>query len=210
MRTRDRFLPFVLLALALAVPAGASAQDKAQSAQGKPKSDQSSGQEKNPYVERFEQLDRNKDGYVSLAEWPLDPARFQRVDRNKDGRLSRTELLTPNTLRNDPRDLRFHELDTNQDGRLSRTEQRQGGADLGQMDRDRDGFVTRPEYGVQAGNGQNAWDSRATVQDQIQFRTLDRNRDNRLTFLEWTGDPTRFTHLDRNRDSVISPSEWPR
>ncbi|RPH55636.1 hypothetical protein EHM82_04940 [bacterium] len=203
MRTRDRFLPLFLLSLALALPAGASGQDK-------PESGQSSGKEKDPYVERFKQLDHDGDGYVSLAEWPLDPPRFERVDRNKDGRLSRTELLTPNTLRDDRRDEQFHELDTNQDGRLSRTEQRQGGADLGPLDRDRDGYVTRPEYGIRTGNGENTWSSRATRGDQLRFRNLDRNRDNRLTILEWTGDATRFIHLDRNRDGVISPSEWPR
>lgn len=207
MRTRDRFLPLFLLSLALAVPVGASAQDKAQSAQGKPGSSQSSGKEKNPYVERFEQLDRNKDGYVSLAEWPLDPPRFERVDRNKDGRLSRSELLTPNVLRNDRRDEQFQELDTNRDGRLSRTEQRQGGRGLGQMDRNRDGYVTRREYGVQE---ENIWSSRATVRTQRLFRDLDRNRDNRLNRQEWTGDEGRFTRLDRNRDGVLSPNEWPQ
>lgn len=211
MRTRDRFLPLFLLALALAVPAGASAQDKAPSAQGKPGSNQSSEKEKkNPYVERFKQLDRNGDGYVSLSEWPLDPASFERVDRNQDGRLSRSELLTPNVLRDDRRNEQFQELDTNRDGRLSRTEQRQGGAGLGRLDRNRDGYITRPEYGVQAGNGENTWSSRSTVRDQRLFRDLDRNRDNRLNLLEWTGDTTRFIQIDRNRDGLISPNEWPR
>jgi Ca2+-binding EF-hand superfamily protein len=208
MRTRDRFLPLFLLALALAVPAGASTQDKAQSPQGKPGSNQGGEEEKkNPYVERFRQLDRNGDGYVSLAEWPLDPPSFERVDRNKDGRLSRSELLTPNVLRNDRRDEQFQELDTNHDGRLSRTEQRQGGRGLGQMDRNRDGYVTRREYGVQA---EDVWSSRATVRTQRLFRDLDRNRDNRLNRQEWTGDEGRFTRLDRNRDGVLSPNEWPQ
>ncbi|HYO12217.1 MAG TPA: EF-hand domain-containing protein [Thermoanaerobaculia bacterium] len=210
MRTRDRWLPLVLLSLALALPAGASAQDKAQSSPEKPRSDRSGGNEKNPYAERFKQLDRNGDGYVSPAEWPLDPPSFERVDRNKDGRLSRTELLTPNVLRNDRRDEQFQELDTNRDGRLSRVEQRQGGTGLGRLDRNRDGYVTRPEYGARTDNGENTWSSRSTVRTLRLFRDLDRNRDNRLNRVEWTGDETRFTRLDRNRDGVISPNEWPQ
>src|SRR5688572_30170888 len=101
MRNRDRFIPLFLLSLTLAA-AGVSAQDKAQKPQGK------KAPEKNPYVERFKQLDRNGDGFVALAEWPLDRASFERVDRDKDGRLSRGELLTPNRLRDDLREEQFH------------------------------------------------------------------------------------------------------
>ncbi len=56
MQHRHRFFPIFLIALTLAVPAGATAQDKPAP--------------KNPYVERFKELDRNRDGYVSLTEWP--------------------------------------------------------------------------------------------------------------------------------------------
>ncbi|MFP5285315.1 MAG: hypothetical protein ACLGI9_06230, partial [Thermoanaerobaculia bacterium] len=160
----------------------------------------------NPYVKRFQQLDRNRDNFVTLSEWPLEPASFHRVDRNQDGRLSRTELLTPNVLRRDRRNEQFQEMDTNRDGLLSRTERRRRGTDLERLDRNRDGLVTRPEYG----NLENTWNARATPEDQRRFRTIDRNRDNLLSRLEWTGDPTRFLHLDRNQDGVISPNEWPR
>jgi Ca2+-binding EF-hand superfamily protein len=199
MSSRDRFLPVFLLALAFAAPAVASAQEKNQKQTAK-------GEDDNPYLKRFQQLDSNRDGFVSLPEWPLEPASFHRVDRNQDGRLSRTELLTPNVLRRDRRDEQFHELDTNRDGRLSRTERQPQGTILDRLDRDRDGFVTRPEYGTL----ENTWSSRATPEDQLRFRNIDRNRDNLLSRLEWTGDPTRFLHLDRNQDGVISPNEWPR
>ncbi|HEY9421381.1 MAG TPA: hypothetical protein VIW92_08205, partial [Thermoanaerobaculia bacterium] len=111
MRNRDRFLPVFLLSLALAAPAGAGAQDKAEKAAPAKET------RPTPYEERFQQLDRDKDNYVSAAEWPLDRAKFDLVDRNKDGRLSRSELLTPNVVRdNDELNERLRQADTNRDG----------------------------------------------------------------------------------------------
>jgi Ca2+-binding EF-hand superfamily protein len=197
MQHRDRFFPFFLIALALAAPAGASAQDKAAKAQDKPKP-----APKNPYVERFKELDRNRDGYVSLTEWPLEPASFHVVDRDQDGRLSRNELLTPNVLREAPPEVQFRRLDTDRDGRLSRSERQRDGFD--RLDRNKDGYITLPQY------RQETWSPHATVQDEIRFRNLDRNHDNRLNRTEWTGSSLLFNHLDRDRDGALSPSEWPK
>jgi hypothetical protein len=41
---------------------------------------------------RFDRLDRNDDGRISLEEWPGRRAAFERLDRNDDGFLSRDEL----------------------------------------------------------------------------------------------------------------------
>jgi hypothetical protein len=195
MQHRDRFFPIFLITLALAAPAGA--QNKA------PKAPQAQGQPapKNPYVERFKELDRNRDGYVSPAEWPLETASFHIVDRDQDGRLSREELLTPNVLREAPPEVQFQRLDINRDGRLSRSERQRDGFD--RLDRNQGGYITLPRYRA------DTWSPRATVQDEIRFRNLDRNRDNRLERTEWTGQSLFFNHLDRNRDGVLSPSEWP-
>lgn len=192
MRNRDRFLPVFLLSLALAVPAGASAQDKAQKAPPAPAKEK----RPNPYEERFQQLDRDKDNYVSPAEWPLDRAKFDLVDRNKDGRLSRSELLTPNVVPDDDAlNERLRQADTNRDGFLSPAERQRAAAANAAANRAR----------VQ----ENTWNPRATYQDQRSFQNLDRDRDNRLDRRELRG-TGRFERLDRNRDGVVSPYEWPR
>ena len=194
MQHRDRFFPIFLIALALAAPAGISAQSKA------PKQDKPAP--KNPYVERFKELDRNRDGFVSPAEWPLEQASFHVVDRNQDGRLSPGELLTPNVLREAPPEVRFQNLDINRDGRLSRSERQRDGFD--RLDRNKEGYITLPQY------REDTWSPHATVQDEIRFRNLDRDRNHRVNRTEWTGPAFTFNHLDRNRDGVLSPNEWPR
>jgi Ca2+-binding EF-hand superfamily protein len=186
MRNRDRFAPVLLLSLALAGAAGA--QEKAPQRQA-PKQEPA-----NPCQERFQQLDRDKDGFVSPAEWPLDRAKFDVVDRNKDGRLNRTELLTPNVVRDDDVQARLRQFDTDKDGRLSPSERQREAADHQARLRQR----------------QNTWSPRASLPDQRRFQDLDRNRDNRLTRTEVTGAGASFDRLDRNGDGVLSPNEWPR
>ena len=201
MQHRDRFSPVFLIVLALAAPAGVSAQSKAPKAQDKtPKQDKPAP--KNPYVERFKELDRNRDGYVSPTEWPLEQASFHVVDRNQDGRLSPGELLTPNVLRETPPEARFQKLDINRDGRLSRSERQHDGFD--RLDRNKDGYITLPQY------REDTWSPHATVQDEIRFRNLDRDRNNRVNRTEWSGPAFTFNHLDRNQDGVLSPNEWPQ
>src|ERR1043165_4290647 len=44
-----------------------------------------------PDHRRFEDLDRNRDGRISLSEWPGGRESFDRADRNRDGVISREE-----------------------------------------------------------------------------------------------------------------------
>jgi hypothetical protein len=180
MRRSALFLPPLLIASLLFL--AASAPPKAAKPKGNPKTEA-----KNPYLERFKQLDRNGDGYVTLDEWPLDPASFQIVDRNHDGRLSPGELLQPSILRDQPEPFQLPRLETNPQPPGNHTAQGAG--------------IRDP---------QSLWSYRATPQDQIRFQLLDRNHDNRLSRSEWTGSSITFDRLDINRDGVITPNEWPR
>jgi hypothetical protein len=183
MRRSALYLPLVLLSsLALA----ASAPPKASKTQDKPQSNRTA-ETKNPYVERFKQLDRDGDGYVSLTEWPLDPASFRLVDRDHDGRLSRSELLEPSAPRDRPEPYQLPRLEFNPEGPRNQTAQGAG--------------IRSPE---------SLWSARATPRDQIRFELLDRNHDNRLSRAEWTGLSAAFNRLDINRDGAITPNEWPR
>ena len=137
-----------------------------------------------PYLERFQELDQNEDGYVTPDEWPLDADSFAKVDRNEDGRLGKAELLTPNTLRRDPWDRRFHPPAPPRPEVESRVPARQD-----------------PE---------SFWGPHATVQDQRFLRNLDRDRDNRLGRREWTGSAVQFHLLDIDGDGVLSPQELSR
>jgi Ca2+-binding EF-hand superfamily protein len=48
-----------------------------------------------PRIPSFEQLDRNKDGFIAISESAALPglsATFERADRNRDGRLDKVEF----------------------------------------------------------------------------------------------------------------------
>jgi len=46
-----------------------------------------------PVSDRFLGLDRNRDGVLTLVEWPGSTDIFSRLDRNRDGLVTRTEFL---------------------------------------------------------------------------------------------------------------------
>jgi EF hand len=211
MHSLSRSFPALLLSLVLGLPAASAPSQPPgqQEARPKPAPPVTQKQEKapDPYAERFQQLDRDRDGYVTLAEWPLDAESFAVVDRDKDGRLSRGELLTPNTLRRDRQEKRFRQLDTDGDGALSPAERRRDRT-LDRLDSNRDGYVSRQEAG--RGDPENVWNPRTAPRTQQFFRDNDRNSDNRLGILEWTGPAARFHRLDMNRDGFLSPQELSR
>ena len=69
---------------------------------------------------RFDELDRNRDGHVTIEEWGTDAQGFQALDRDRSGLLSRDEVDGADDA---PADL-FGSLDANRDGRVTRDEWR--------------------------------------------------------------------------------------
>jgi Ca2+-binding EF-hand superfamily protein len=110
-------------------------------------------QVKQAWEKRFQDLDKNRDGQVSLEEYLAffgaeHPQRrqfleyeFRKYDRNGDGFITHEEHWAPVSLEDE-----FRALDKNQDGRISLDEFLQGEKLFRQLDRNHDGVITLEEY----------------------------------------------------------------
>lgn len=119
-----KFLPLTI-ALALSVPVLASAQE---------------GNSQMMSREHFDQLDTNKDGVVSRAEYQqFMEGAFTKLDTDGNGMLSKEEagaVLTPE---------QFNNVDADKNGQLSRKEfMTQVMADFDRHDRNGDGQLQHP------------------------------------------------------------------
>ena len=99
------------------------------------------------FEDRFDRLDRNDDGILSLAEWPGRRDVFERLDTDDNGVLTRQELEDGHSGGNlSRRERAFRRMDLDNDGRLSRSEWR-GDLDLfTRLDWNRDAFVSLDEF----------------------------------------------------------------
>jgi Ca2+-binding EF-hand superfamily protein len=102
-------------------------------------------------VGRFRNMDADRDGVVTRAEWRGSAQAFRNNDRNGDGVLSGAEVRNPEegeTIER-PASGQFAELDVNQDRRISREEWRGSRRSFNALDANGDGVLTRREL---AGN----------------------------------------------------------
>jgi hypothetical protein len=118
-------------------------------------------QVKKSWEKRFQDLDGNRDGKVSLEEYLAffkadHPLRrqfleyeFRKYDRNGDGFITREEHWAPVSLADE-----FRGLDKNQDGRIGPDEFLQGEKLFRQLDRNHDGSITWDEYSNAYGHRQ--------------------------------------------------------
>ena len=143
-------------------------------------------------IERFRLLDRDNDGRLSRAEWRPGAELFARVDRNRNNFVSAAEF----TGEEDSREDRFAALDTNRDGVVRPDEWRSSAAVFDALDANRDGALTRAEaVGTEGGtrdefrsvdvNGDGSIARAEWPWNTAAFDRLDTNRDGRLTRQEW-------------------------
>jgi Ca2+-binding EF-hand superfamily protein len=98
-------------------------------------------------VKAFKDMDENKDGKISMAEYRGPTRAFARIDVNHDG------VITPEEARNAFRGsvdrfviaMRFRALDTNHDGKISAAEFK-GPKAVFAKHSDKNGLISRAEY----------------------------------------------------------------
>lgn len=99
---------------------------------------------------RHMQLDTNNDGAIDRAEAAASARlaeRFDRIDKNKDGRLAADELS--HRHRRHHRGHRMMKLDADKDGRISKAEaaaEPKFAERFAKMDFNRDGYVDRADF----------------------------------------------------------------
>jgi Ca2+-binding EF-hand superfamily protein len=92
----------------------------------------------------FDTLDRNRNGRLTRGEWRGDRAMFRDVDRNRDNQITRDEFLNANS-RLVPGTRTFDALDLDYSERIERDEWSGTRLAFNQLDRNRDGVLTRRE-----------------------------------------------------------------
>ena len=107
---------------------------------------------------RFEQMDTNKDGKLSLQEMQATPAaRFAEADANSDGMITADEATASGSKRAEKRFGKMLERhDANKDGALSLEEMQDNARQsemFAKLDADKDGFVSKDEMGKMRGHG---------------------------------------------------------
>ena len=92
----------------------------------------------------IQQMDRNRDGIVTRAEWQGPDGAFRLHDTNKDGVLSGNEVWDAN--RGNNRVDRFRDFDVNNDGVITRNEWHDTYVPFRTLDRNRDNRISRFEF----------------------------------------------------------------
>jgi Ca2+-binding EF-hand superfamily protein len=109
--------------------------------------------------------------------------------------------------------MRFAGMDSDGDGRITRDEWRGSARSFQVHDWNGDGVLSGDEVrvGARRNRAEQEFDpDQLTLRDwsPARFRTLDRNRDARITRSEWFYDVEGFVRADRNRDGVLTRAEF--
>jgi Ca2+-binding EF-hand superfamily protein len=162
-------------------------------------------------------MDVNRDGTITRAEWRGTAQAFNASDWNRDGVLSGDEVR-PGATRPSGSDTArdssdqiawtstgFADIDFNRDGRIARSEWLYEDDIFSQADRNRDGVLTRPEF--LAGRDRAVGTSGSGFAGVDRFEALDRNQNGRVERNEWDGTRAAFDRLDTNGNNILSRAE---
>jgi len=157
---------------------------------------------------RFEQVDTNKDGKVSLAE--LTASRegwLAQVDTNKDGVATQAEIDASMAVHRQERTQKMFERDdANKDGRLTREETRLPSAWFERADANKDGALTLAELND---GGKNAHGEKKAGHGAGKAKRFDQNGDGKVDRQELrTAAQTQFSKLDANKDGSLTSDEF--
>lgn len=176
-------------------------------------------------AERFDTLDKNKDGKLSAEERPHrrhgmegghrrghggHGGMMKQLDTDGDGRVSKAEAgKQPRFAEN------FAKMDANGDGyvdgkdRELRGKQRRDEWFAG-ADTDKDGKLTRAEIDTADANRRAQFQQRMQARGAERFAAADANKDGRISRDEAKGKPRlaeRFDQLDANKDGFLGQDE---
>ncbi len=159
----------------------------------------------------IQDMDRDSDGVVTRTEWQGETGAFRLHDTNKDGVLSGTEVWDANDARRGGGNRKnrdfddwtargFATLDRNRDDQISANEWRSNRESFARADHNRDNVLSRAEF-------LNEDTSSGARIDR--FDELDVNHDGGIARSEWRDSDGAFRTLDRNRDNRITRAEFP-
>ena len=166
-------------------------------------------------------LDTNKDGVIDRAEAAAHPRlaeKFDTLDRNRNGRLEATERPSRHGKHRRRGGMRHAiKLDTDGDGRISRAEaaaQPKFAERFDQADGNRDGYVVRSELRASAEKRRAEGMAKHRANFEAKFTAADSNRDGKLSRAEVEAGMPRlaksFAFHDEDRDGFLTRADLQR
>jgi Ca2+-binding EF-hand superfamily protein len=193
------------VALLLTTMLGTLTLPTAVSGQAQGRGDWRDQQESRGRQMQYRNMDADRDGVVTRAEWRGSLQAFRQADTNDDNVLSGTEVwntgrgISDNENQGDMSRV-FARADRNNDRLLSRDEWYGDLQTFERIDRNDDGRVSLSEFLGE--------DTAGSSGNRQSFDVLDRNRNGVITASEWSGNEAEFLEIDTNNDGLITRAEF--